>query len=98
VLPAPPSRPALVGEEFHTWLWCGDLHRDRQDGKECRSVIRCQCGGDGDRQGYHVAPSGVEGFRAPPCTRGGAALVAGILEGGVQRWQSTVHHFYENEA
>jgi hypothetical protein len=22
----------LVGEELHTWLWCGGLHRDRRDG------------------------------------------------------------------
>jgi hypothetical protein len=85
----------LVGEELHTWLWRGGLHRDRRDGQERRDALRCRCGGDGDTQGYHVATSGVGGSGASPFTQGSIAFVDGILEGGVQRWRPTVHQPYE---
>jgi hypothetical protein len=56
----------LDGEELHAWLRCCGPHRDRQDGLDHRSVFRCWRGGDGDSQGYHVAPLGAGGFGAPP--------------------------------
>jgi hypothetical protein len=86
----------LVGEELHTWLWCHSLHHDHRDGLVCQSVLQCRCGGDGDSRRHHVAPSGAGGFGPPPYTQNGASLTGGILEGGLQRWQSTVHHSYKN--
>jgi hypothetical protein len=76
----------LVVEELHTWLWHGGPHRDRWDGQEHRGALRCQCGGDGDTQGYHVAPLGARGARAWPFTQGSAAFIEGILDGSVQSW------------
>jgi hypothetical protein len=56
----------LVGEEVHTWLWHGGPHRDHRDGQEHWGALRHWCGGDGDTQGFHVAPSGAREPELPP--------------------------------
>jgi hypothetical protein len=47
-------------------MGCRGLHRDCRDGLEHRGVLQRWCSGDGDYRGYHVAPSGSGGSRAPP--------------------------------
>jgi hypothetical protein len=41
-------------------------HHDRRDGLESWSVLRGWRGDDGISRGYHIAPLGVGGSRAPP--------------------------------